>query len=103
MFFIRLYPNGVTNSREDGIWFQCQSIAVFQHPRISTLQELKHIVLSNLNGRFREKTKVGYRFLSPQPNKRSVIAGSIGDGVEAECGSSDSDSDYLGESDSSSD
>ncbi|MED6153350.1 hypothetical protein PIB30_101129 [Stylosanthes scabra] len=54
MFFIRLYPNGVTNRREDGIWFQCQSPMVFQHPRVSTLRELQLVMLSNLGGRFRE-------------------------------------------------
>ncbi|MED6176786.1 hypothetical protein PIB30_091637 [Stylosanthes scabra] len=54
MFFIRLYPNCVTNRCEDGIWFQSQSPVVFQHPRVSTLRELQQVMLSNLGGRFKE-------------------------------------------------
>ncbi|MED6174852.1 hypothetical protein PIB30_072923 [Stylosanthes scabra] len=42
------------------------------HPRVSTLQELRQVMLSNLGGRFSEITEVGYRFLSPQPNRRPV-------------------------------
>ncbi|MED6110173.1 hypothetical protein PIB30_040508 [Stylosanthes scabra] len=69
MVFIQLYPNGGTHRQEDGIWFQCQAPVVFQHPRVCTLQELRHVMLFNLDGHFREITEVGYRFLSPQPNK----------------------------------
>ncbi|MED6185413.1 hypothetical protein PIB30_056831, partial [Stylosanthes scabra] len=86
-------------------------------------------MLSNLSGRFSEISKIGYRFLSSQPNRRPVwmlkqairvfhnpvsspgppvhatplyIAEPSREGVEAEISSSDSDSDYLEESGSSS-
>ncbi|MED6212650.1 hypothetical protein PIB30_085486 [Stylosanthes scabra] len=161
MFFIRLYPNGVTHRQEDGILFYCQAPVMFQHPRIRTLKKLQQVMLSNLGDRVSEITEIEYSFLSPQPNRRPVrmlvwllndehvrvtfechrrlmaetimeflvvvaeasspsvpqpdeppgppihatplwVVKPVGEGVEAEIGSSDFDSDYLGESASSS-
>ncbi|MED6106076.1 hypothetical protein PIB30_001469 [Stylosanthes scabra] len=73
MFFIRLYPNGVTHRQKDGICFQCQAHVVFQHPRVSTLQELRQVMLYKLGGQFMEITEVGYRFLSSLRRNRRPI------------------------------
>ncbi|MED6187453.1 hypothetical protein PIB30_076580 [Stylosanthes scabra] len=161
MFFIRLYPNGITHRQEGGVLCRCEAPVVFQHPRINPLQELRQVMLHNLGGQFNEITEVGYCFLSPQPNRgpmwmlvwllndehvqvtfechRRLMAETImeflvvadeagspsvpqsgeppgqpvhatllciaepsGEGVEAETGSSDSDSNFLEESGSSS-
>ncbi|MED6145015.1 hypothetical protein PIB30_021005 [Stylosanthes scabra] len=151
--------NGTDNA--NGLCGLDMRARVTRHHRVSTLRELQQVTLYNIDGRFMEITEVGYRFLSPQSNRRPMwmlvwllndehvrvtfechrrlmaetimeflvvaaeigtssvpqssesleppinvtplcIVGSVGDRVEAELGNSDFDSDYLGDSDSSS-
>ncbi|MED6216208.1 hypothetical protein PIB30_005473 [Stylosanthes scabra] len=57
-FVIRFHQNAVIYDREDGIWFQSNSLVVFQHADISTMTELKQVILFNSGGGFREIKKI---------------------------------------------
>ncbi|MED6215817.1 hypothetical protein PIB30_001434 [Stylosanthes scabra] len=67
---IRLHPNAVIHERQDGVWFQFDSLVVFQHPDMSTMSELVAFFLHHLGGGFTAIRKVGYRFLRRQPDGR---------------------------------
>ncbi|MED6223493.1 hypothetical protein PIB30_074480 [Stylosanthes scabra] len=69
---IRLHPNAAVHERQDGVWFQSDSLVVFQHADISTMSELEAVFLYNLGGGFTEIRKVAYRYLQRQPNGRFV-------------------------------
>ncbi|MED6163890.1 hypothetical protein PIB30_084459 [Stylosanthes scabra] len=113
---IQLHPNAAVHERQDGAWFQSDSLVVFQHADISTMSELEAVFLYNLGGGFTEIRKVGYRYLQRQCNGRFVhlLAAGCGDTVriteppapetEAAMDNSDEDdSDYATSTASSSD
>ncbi|MED6150434.1 hypothetical protein PIB30_072290 [Stylosanthes scabra] len=69
---IWLHPNAVIHERQDETRFQSDSPVLFQHTDISTMSELVQVFLYNIGCEFREIRKVGYRFISRQPNGRFV-------------------------------
>ncbi|MED6200634.1 hypothetical protein PIB30_087130 [Stylosanthes scabra] len=67
---IRMHSNAVAHERQDGVWFQSDSLVVFQHADISTMAELQAVFLYHLGGGFTGIRKVGYHYLQRQPDGR---------------------------------
>ncbi|MED6132296.1 hypothetical protein PIB30_017730 [Stylosanthes scabra] len=69
-FYYILFPNGAI---EDGVLFQSSSPVFFRSHPVSTVRELKELMLSNIRGDgLREIGNIGYRFQSQQPDKKFV-------------------------------
>ncbi|RYR63036.1 hypothetical protein Ahy_A04g020818 [Arachis hypogaea] len=74
-----VYPKCRMRNGDNGVTFECENLILLRTHRVSTLSELKSLILSNLGGtEAREVGRVGYRFLAPM--ELSTEVGYIGRG-----------------------
>ncbi|RYR28443.1 hypothetical protein Ahy_B01g052571 [Arachis hypogaea] len=66
---VYVYPNCRMRNGDNGMTFECENLILLRTRRVSTLWELKSLILSNLGGiEAREVGRVGYSLLAPIGN-----------------------------------